>query len=53
MAAFKEETSKSTKLSDCFKNPKSLHDQVAGWKKNLDSSIRKNQKDQVRWQKNN
>ena len=30
LAAFKEETSKSTKLSDCFRNTNNTHDQVAG-----------------------
>ena len=41
LAAFKEETSKSTKLSDCFRNTNNTHDQVAGWMKKLNCSIRK------------
>ena len=43
LAAFKEETSKTSKLSDCFSKSKnkSIKDQVKKWRKCFDTSVNK------------
>ena len=41
LAAFKDETSKSSKLSDCFKSTENLSQRMKRWRKRFDSSISK------------
>ena len=41
LALFKEETSKNSKLSDCFTKSQDFQLQVESWRKRFDSSIKK------------